>query len=66
VFCRPVDAGGSGDSSKHIAVGVLAALHALCSARSFAVLGLGRVGGHVLRMLAGTGATLVTTDSDET
>ncbi|MEU4216885.1 Glu/Leu/Phe/Val dehydrogenase dimerization domain-containing protein [Actinoplanes sp. NPDC026623] len=74
-FCRPVDAGGSGDSSEHTAVGVLAALRALCterfgsadlSARSFAVLGLGRVGGHVLRMLADAGATLVAGDIDET
>lgn len=74
VFCRPVAAGGSGDSSEHTAVGVLAALHALCaerfgsadiSARSFAVLGLGRVGAHVLRMLANAGATLVASDIDE-
>ncbi|MEU0154435.1 Glu/Leu/Phe/Val dehydrogenase dimerization domain-containing protein [Micromonospora fulviviridis] len=73
-FCRPVAAGGSGDSSPHTAVGVLAALRALCaerfgsaglSARSFAVLGLGRVGSHVLRMLAGTGATLVASDLDD-
>jgi leucine dehydrogenase len=74
-FCRPVDAGGSGDSSEHTAVGVLAALRALCaerfgaadlSARNFAVLGLGRVGGHVLRMLADAGAALVAADLDET
>ncbi|MGS2619641.1 Glu/Leu/Phe/Val dehydrogenase dimerization domain-containing protein [Micromonospora sp. LZ34] len=74
-FCRPVDAGGSGDSSEHTAVGVLAALHALCaerfgsadlSTRSFAVLGLGRVGGYVLRMLADAGATLIASDIDET
>jgi leucine dehydrogenase len=74
-LCRPVDAGGSGDSSEHTAVGVLAALDALCaerfgssdlSGRSFAVLGLGRVGGHVLRLLAGTGATLIASDIDET
>jgi leucine dehydrogenase len=73
-FCRPVDAGGSGNSSEHTAVGVLAALRALCAerfgsadlaARSFAVLGLGRVGGHVLRMLADAGATLVASDIDE-
>jgi glutamate dehydrogenase/leucine dehydrogenase len=72
-FCRPPPA-GSGDSSQHTAVGLLAALHALCaerfgsaglSARSFAVLGLGRVGGHVVRMLADTGATLVVSDVDE-
>ena len=33
VFCRPVNAGGSGDSSIHTATGVLAALSALCAAR---------------------------------
>lgn len=74
VFCRPVDAGGSGDSSLHTAVGVFAALRALCverfgsahlSALSFAVLGLGRVGSHLLRMLADTGATLVAGDVDD-
>ncbi|MEO3926782.1 Glu/Leu/Phe/Val dehydrogenase dimerization domain-containing protein [Micromonosporaceae bacterium B7E4] len=73
-FCRPVDAGGSGDSSEYTAVGVLAALHALCSERfgsddlslrRLAVLGLGRVGSHVLRMLADAGATLVASDIDE-
>ncbi|WP_410812524.1 Glu/Leu/Phe/Val dehydrogenase dimerization domain-containing protein [Micromonospora sp. 067-2] len=73
-FCRPVPAGGSGDSSQHTAVGVLAALRSVCSERfgsadlsrrSFAVLGLGRVGGHVVRMLADTGAKLVVSDIDE-
>ncbi len=73
-FCRPVYAGGSGDSSGHTAVGVLAALHALCaerfgsadlSGRSFAVLGLGHVGGHLLRLLADAGASLVAADIDE-
>ena len=73
-FCRPVGAGGSGDSSEHTAVGVVAALHALCaerfgspdlSTRSFAVLGLGRVGGHVLRMLADARATVVASDIDD-
>ena len=73
-FCRPVAAGGSGDSSEHTAVGVVAALGALCaerfgsadlSSRSFAVLGLGRVGAHVLYLLAETGATLVAGDIDE-
>jgi leucine dehydrogenase len=73
VFCRPRQAGGSGDSSEHTATGVLAALHALCAARfgspdlftrSFAVLGLGRVGGHIARMLAEAGARLVVSDID--
>ncbi|WP_328477372.1 amino acid dehydrogenase [Actinoplanes sp. NBC_00393] len=62
VFCRP-DA--SGDSSPHTAAGVLAALRAVAAerfgspdlaGRSFAVLGLGRVGAHVLRLLAEAGA----------
>jgi leucine dehydrogenase len=73
VFCRPVSAGGSGDSSSHTAVGVLAALRAMAAhrfgsaelaGRSFAVLGLGRVGGYVARMLADAGATLVVADVD--
>ena len=71
VFCRPVAAGGSGDSSEHTAVGVLASLGALCAerfgsadlaARSFAVLGLGRVAGHILRLLAGAGASVTVSD----
>jgi len=68
VFCRPAEAGGSGDSSEHTAVGVIAALRALCgdlSAKSFAVLGLGRVGGHVWRMLTDAGATVIASDVDD-
>jgi len=68
-FCRPVEAGGSGDSSEHTAVGVLASLQALSpeplGERTFAILGLGRVGAHVLRMLAEAGATCVVSDVDE-
>ena len=68
-FCRPIAAGGSGDSSEHTAAGVVASLRAMSTrplgARSFAILGLGRVGAHVLRMLAGTGATLVVSDTDD-
>ncbi|BBH71694.1 leucine dehydrogenase [Actinoplanes sp. OR16] len=75
VFCRPAAAGGSGDSSEHTATGVLAALRAICadrfgsavlSGRRFAVLGLGRVGAHVLRMLAAERAILTVADVDET
>jgi glutamate dehydrogenase/leucine dehydrogenase len=75
VFCRPVEAGGSGDSSPATAVGTVAALRALCdfrfgtsdlSRRSFAVLGLGRVGAHVARLLAEAGARVLTSDLDET
>jgi leucine dehydrogenase len=74
VFCRPVEAGGSGDSSPATAVGTVAALRALCafrfgssdlSGRSFAVLGLGRVGAHVARLLAEAGAHLTVSDVDE-
>jgi leucine dehydrogenase len=74
VFCRPAEAGGSGDSSPHTAAGVLAALRAVAAerfgspdltGRSFAVLGLGRVGTHVLRLLASAGAAhLVAADVD--
>jgi glutamate dehydrogenase/leucine dehydrogenase len=74
VFCRPVSAGGSGDSSGHTAAGVTAALRAVCAhrfgsaelaGRSIAVLGLGRVGGHLLGGLAAAGATLVAADVDD-
>jgi glutamate dehydrogenase/leucine dehydrogenase len=74
VFCRPVDAGGSGDSSIHTATGVLAALGALCAVRfgsdklagrRFAVMGLGRVGEHVARHLAAVRAELVVSDIDD-
>jgi leucine dehydrogenase len=74
VFCRPVEAGGSGDSSPATAAGTVAALRALCaerfgsadlSRRSFAILGLGRVGGEVARRLAGAGAKLLVSDVDE-
>jgi glutamate dehydrogenase/leucine dehydrogenase len=73
VFCRPTAAGGSGDSSPGTAVGTVAALRAVCAARfgspslsgrSFAVLGLGRVGGRVARLLAEAGAKLLLTDVD--
>jgi len=73
VFCRPVSAGGSGDSSPGTAVGTVAALRAVCRARfgtadpagrSFAVIGLGRVGGRVARLLAEAGAKLTVTDVD--
>lgn len=65
VFCRPVESGGSGDSSPHTADGVMAALSCFGSARSFAVLGLGRVGERVARLLAGSGATLIVSDVDQ-
>lgn len=73
VACRPVSAGGSGDSSVHTAAGVVAALHAVCASvfgspslagRRFAVVGLGRVGADVARRLAAAGATLLLSDVD--
>ncbi|GAA0477605.1 leucine dehydrogenase [Paractinoplanes deccanensis] len=67
VFCRPVAAGGSGDSSPATAAGTVAALRAVCGdlpGRSFAVLGLGHVGARVARLLAEAGAKLVLSDVD--
>lgn len=74
VFCRPLDAGGSGDSSPHTAAGVLAALGAVCAerfgsrelaGRRFAVLGLGRVGENVARLLAAARGKLIVSDIDD-
>ncbi|MEV4347346.1 Glu/Leu/Phe/Val dehydrogenase dimerization domain-containing protein [Actinoplanes sp. NPDC049596] len=73
VFCRPAEAGGSGDSSPATAIGTVAALRAVCAhlfgdaapaGRSFAVLGLGHVGSRVARLLAEAGAKLVVSDVD--
>ena len=67
VLCR------DGDSSPGTAAGVLAALKAVAadrfgsselSGRSFAVLGVGRVGTHVLRLLSEAGARVVCSDVD--
>jgi len=69
VFCRP---DRSGDSSPATALGTVAALRALCehrfgspdlSRRSFAILGLGRVGGAIARLL--DGSRLIVSDLDE-
>ncbi|MFD5234033.1 GNAT family N-acetyltransferase [Streptomyces qaidamensis] len=73
VFCRPVRLGGSGDSSPHTAQGALAALRAVSrrlygtpslDGRSLAVVGLGRVGAGLARLLAAEGAALTVTDTD--
>ncbi|MGV9455068.1 Glu/Leu/Phe/Val dehydrogenase dimerization domain-containing protein [Streptomyces sp. NPDC003635] len=73
VCCRPVEDGGSGDSSQHTAIGTLAALCAVAeeafgspelAGRSVGVIGLGAVGGHVARLLHRAGARLVVTDID--
>jgi len=66
-------AGGSGDPSPWTALGSEAALRATCerafgdpslAGRRVAVLGLGRVGGHLARLLAAAGAELVVADID--
>ncbi|MEV7523558.1 Glu/Leu/Phe/Val dehydrogenase dimerization domain-containing protein [Streptomyces sp. NPDC091371] len=71
VCCRPVEDGGSGDSSLHTARGTLAALRAVAeeafgsadlAGRTFGVIGLGAVGAHVARLLNRAGARLVVTD----
>jgi leucine dehydrogenase len=73
VFCKPTDLGGSGDSSPHTAQGTLAALRAVSrrlygtsrlGGRSIAVVGLGRVGAGLARLLAAEGAVLTVTDID--
>jgi glutamate dehydrogenase/leucine dehydrogenase len=71
VCCRPVEDGGSGDSSVHTARGTLAALGAVAdeafgspalAGLTFGVIGLGAVGAHVARLLHLAGAQLVVTD----
>jgi len=66
-------AGGSGDPSPWTALGSEAAIRAACErifgspsldGRRVAVLGLGRVGGHLARLLAAAGAELVVADID--
>ncbi|MFE9636183.1 Glu/Leu/Phe/Val dehydrogenase dimerization domain-containing protein [Streptomyces sp. NPDC006463] len=73
VCCRPVEDGGSGDSSLHTARGTLAALCAVAedvfgsaelAGRTFGVIGLGAVGAHVARLLDRAGARLVVTDTN--
>ena len=69
-----VERGGSGDPSPWTALGVQEAIHVACERvwgsadlgeRSIAVVGLGRVGGALARMLAAAGARLVVADVDE-
>ncbi|MCX2968408.1 MULTISPECIES: Glu/Leu/Phe/Val dehydrogenase family protein [Streptomyces] len=73
VFCRRTALGGSGDSSPHTAHGALAALRAVSrrlygtarlDGRRLAVVGLGRVGARLARLLAAEGAVLTVTDVD--
>lgn len=74
-FCRPVAAGGSGDSAAATARGVLAALLAgaehVFGTRSLAerrigIVGLGGVGRHLSRLLRDRGADLTVADIDDT
>jgi leucine dehydrogenase len=74
VFCRPTDAGGSGDSSGPTAEGVFAALGAVCghlygtpsvAGRRCSIVGLGHVGSLLARLLSAAGASLVLADVDE-
>jgi leucine dehydrogenase len=67
------ESGGSGDPSPWTALGVEAALRVACDrvwgtesleGRRIAVIGLGRVGGHLARMLADGGADLLVADID--
>ena len=68
------ESGGSGDPSPWTALGVEAALRVACErvwgtpalqGRRVAVIGLGRVGGHLARLLAEGGADLLVADIDE-
>src|SRR5215216_5874224 len=69
-----VESGSSGDPSPWTALGVQCAMEVACerafgssslNGRSVAVIGLGRVGGKLARLLAGEGASLVVADVDE-
>jgi leucine dehydrogenase len=69
-----VEVGSSGDPSPWTALGVQCALEVACErafgttsleGRSVAVVGLGRVGGKLARLLAEAGASLVVADVDE-
>ncbi len=68
-----VETGGSGDPSPWTALGTEAAIRVACEAvwgtdvldgRRISVIGLGRVGGHLARLLAQAGAELVVADID--
>jgi leucine dehydrogenase len=73
VACQPEEYGGSGDSSPHTAIGVVAAIQATCAhlfgspdlaGRTFAVVGLGHVGAELAKILASEDARLVVSDID--
>ena len=65
--------GGSGDPSPYTALGVVTAIEVCCErvfgtdsleGRTVSLMGRGRVGGHLARLLAGGGAELSVTDID--
>jgi len=69
-----VETGGSGDPSPWTALGVLCAMEVACErafgsgsfeGRSVSVVGLGRVGGKLARLLADAGADLIVSDVDD-
>jgi len=69
-----VESGGSGDPSPWTALGVACSIEAACervwgspslAGRRVSLVGLGRVGGHLARLLAKAGADLVVGDIDE-
>ena len=69
-----VESGSSGDPSSWTALGVLCAMEVACerafgtpslAGRAASVIGLGRVGGKLARLLADSGAELVVADVDE-
>jgi glutamate dehydrogenase/leucine dehydrogenase len=73
VFCTPRAHGGGSDSAPATAVGVVAALRAVCAripgppgirGRRLAIVGLGSVGGHLARLLTEAGASLLVSDVD--
>jgi leucine dehydrogenase len=73
VFCRPESLGGSGDCSPYTAIGVLAAIRAVCAALDSStelrgirvtVIGLGHVGAPLARALGAAGTRLTVTDVD--
>jgi glutamate dehydrogenase/leucine dehydrogenase len=73
VLCRPLDAGGSGDSSAATAAGTLACIDVVrdrvfdgrpASELTFAVQGLGHVGALIADALARQHATLTVADTD--
>ncbi len=73
VFCKTEAAGGSGDTAPDTAVGVVHGIRAACAyafgtddltGRSVLVQGAGGVGGRLIELLAGAGATVIATDID--